>query len=497
LSKILEVKNISKTYPGVKALDDVSLELNSGEVHGLVGENGAGKSTLIKILAGVIFPDKGEIFIEKKPQKFTCPLDSLQKGIAVTFQDLSLFPNLSISENIMTSRNIEQKNLILDWKKINNLARNAINEFGINIDLDKKLGYLSVANRQLIAIARALVHDAKLLILDEPTASLSKSEINILFNSINILKNKGMSVLFISHKLDEVLSISDRISVLRDGKYMGTFDKNIIGEDELISYMVGRKIHYKRFRPNKMGDVLLEIRKLSKKGGFKDISFKLHKGEVLGITGLVGAGRTEVAQALFGINIPESGEIKIEGKKVKIESTSQALRFGISYIPEDRKREGLIFDKTLKDNIVITILNKIINKLKLIDDFKKTDVANNWINKLGIKPPYPNMLMSQFSGGNQQKTVIAKWLAFDPKILIIDEPTHGIDVKAKSEIHQLLRDLAKKGIGIIAISSEIPEILAICDRIMVMKRGRIVKKYNDNNITQKELLNKSIPMSNK
>ena len=496
MEKILELRNITKTYPGVKALDNVTVELNKDEVHGLVGENGAGKSTLIKILAGVIFPDSGEIFIEGRSQKITCPLDSLQKGIAVTFQDLSLFPNLTIAENIMTSRNIEEKNIILNWKKINKLAHDTLKEFGINMDLDKKLGYLSVANQQLIAITRALVHDAKLLILDEPTASLSKTDVNILFKSINILKNKGMSILFISHKLDEVLEISDRISILRDGKHMGTFNKNNIKEDELISYMVGRKIHYKQYQRNEPREVLLEVSKLSKKGNFKNISFTLHRGEVLGITGLIGAGRTEIAQALFGINIPDSGEIIIEGEKVKIESTSQALKFGIAYIPENREKEGLISGKSLSDNLVITILDKIINKLKLIDNLKKSKTVNSWINKLGIKPPYHNMPINQFSGGNQQKVVIAKWLAFNPKILIIDEPTHGIDVKAKSEIHQLLRELAKKGIGIIVISSEIPEILAICDRIMVMKRGCIVSKYTGNNITQKEILNKAISTSN-
>jgi len=492
LKKILEVRNITKVYPGVRALDDVSLELNQGEIHGLVGENGAGKSTLIKILAGVIFPDKGEIYIEKLPQKFSCPLDSLQKGIAVTFQDLSLFPNLSIAENIMTSQNIEEKRLILNWKKINKLAKGIFEEFGIQIDLDKKLGYLSVANQQLVAIARALVHDAKLLILDEPTASLSRSEIEILFKSIKILKDKGMSILFISHKLSEVLQISDRVSVLRDGKYMGTYPTVEITEDELISYMVGRKMHYKRYATNKPGDPLLEVKKLSKQGNFKDITFTLYSGELLGITGLVGSGRTELAQALFGINLPEEGEVFIEEKKVQIKSTNQALQYGIAYIPENRQIEGLILDKNLEDNIVITILERITNSMRLIDKNKKSSIARHWIQKLNIKPAYPNMLIKQFSGGNQQKAVVAKWLAFNPRILIIDEPTQGIDVKAKTEIHQLLKDLAKEGLGILVISSEIPEILAISDRIIVMQRGNMVAQYKNNKVSQEELLNKAI-----
>lgn len=495
MEKILEVKNITKIYPGVRALDDVSLELRRGEVHGLVGENGAGKSTLIKVLAGVIIPDKGEICIEGIPQNISCPLDSLRKGVAVTFQDLSLFPNLSIAENIMTSQNIEEKRFILNWNKINKSADNIFEEFGIDIDLNKKLGYLSVANQQLVAIARALVHDAKVLILDEPTASLSQSEIKILFNSIKILKDKGMSILFISHKLSEVLEISDRVSVLRDGKYMGTYHKAKITEDELISFMVGRKMHYKKYTASKPGDILLEVNELSKQGNFKDITFRLHRGEVLGITGLVGSGRTELAQALFGVNLPEKGEVFIEGKKVQIKSTNQALKYGIAYIPENRQVEGLILDKKLEDNIVITILERITNRIKLIDRNKKISIARDWIGKLDIRPAYPNMLIKQFSGGNQQKAVVAKWLAFNPRILIIDEPTQGIDVKAKSEIHQLLKDLAKKNLGIIVISSEIPEILAISDRIMVMQRGKIVSEYNDNKVTQEELLNKAIPKS--
>ncbi|NLY89651.1 MAG: sugar ABC transporter ATP-binding protein [Firmicutes bacterium] len=492
MGEILEIRNLTKKYPGVLALDKVSFSLNTGEVHALVGENGAGKSTLIKILAGVVKPDAGEIIIEGESVVFSHPLESLQKGIAVTYQDLNLFPNLSIAENIGLSQQIETGKLFINWKNIIQKARDVVNELGVELDVNQKLGYLSIANQQLVAIARAMIHDAKILILDEPTASLAKKDVENLFKAINVLKKKGIAIIFVSHKLDEIFEISDRISVLRNGKYMGTYAVEDVTKEELISYMVGRKVHYKKYEAREAGEVLLEVRNISKRGNYKNISFNLHKGEVLGITGLVGSGRTEVAQTIFGNNLPESGEILLEGKKVDLTSTSKALEYGIGYVPENRQTEGLVLDKSLETNISVTILEELIGKVKTIDKKKTRKTVKKWIEVMGINPPYPEMDVGQFSGGNQQKAVIAKWLARNPKLLIVDEPTSGIDVGAKSEIHSLLRELANDGMGIIVVSSEIPEILAICDRILVMRRGRIVCELKGNEYTQKEILNKAM-----
>jgi ABC-type sugar transport system ATPase subunit len=488
---ILKIENLTKHYPGVKALNEVSLAIKSGEVHALVGENGAGKSTLIKVLAGVIKPDQGRIIIEGKDEKLLNPLDSLHKGIAVSFQDINLFPNLSIAENIALRRQIEEKNFLLKWRNIKLLAQDAIKELGLEVNLGQKLGYLSVANQQLVAIARALVHNAKLLILDEPTSSLSKEDVDKLFNAINILKEKGMAIIFVSHKLDEIFDISDEITVLRDGNYIGTYIKDTINEEQLISFMVGRNIQYRQYEAQPREEELLKVSNLSKRGNFKDISFTLHRGEVLGITGLVGAGRTEVAQALFGYNLPDEGKIFIEGEMVKINSTLKAVELGIGYISENRKTEGLILEKSMEDNLTITIIDRLLNKFKMIDFKEKRKVVTDWVEKLKITPPYPDMLVNQFSGGNQQKVVIAKWLSYNPRVLIIDEPTNGIDIGAKSEIHQLLKNLAEQGMGIIVISSEIPEILAISDRILIMRRGRIVCELNGNRYTQKDILSRA------
>jgi ABC-type sugar transport system ATPase subunit len=492
LHEIVKIEGLRKEFPGVVALDDVNLSIRKGEVHALVGENGAGKSTLIKVLAGVYKPDKGDIFIDYKNVEFNHPLEALKSGISVTFQDLSLFPNLSVAENIATSKKIEAGDKLINWTEFRKIAKEAIETLDVNIEVNQKLGYLSIGNRQMIAIARAVVNDAKLLILDEPTASLAKEEISALFKIIDKLKEQEISVLFVSHKLDEIFEVADRISVLRDGKYIGTYNKNDITEDELISYMVGRKVIYSKYTKRKSDKPMLKVNNLSKKNNFKDISFTLNKGEILGITGLVGAGRTEVVQAIFGNNIPDEGKVYLEGEELDLSSTAKAMEAGISYVPENRQEQGLVLGKTLADNITVTIIDKLKNKFGLIDNSQKESIVNKWIDKLNIKPPYPEMDIDQFSGGNQQKAVIAKWLAFSPKLLIVDEPTQGIDIGAKSEIHKLLRDLAEDGIGIIVVSSELPEILAIADRTLVMKRGRISHVFEGDNMTQEEILNKAI-----
>ncbi|MCY6484668.1 sugar ABC transporter ATP-binding protein [Clostridium aestuarii] len=489
----LKLQDIRKTFSGVRALDGIQLEVKKGEVHALVGENGAGKSTLIKVLTGVHQPDEGaEIFIEGEQIKKLNPLFSVRKGISVIYQDFSLFPNLTVAENIAISFEIEKGRKHVNWKAMKDTAKKAIESIGVDIDINIQAGKLSVGKQQLVAIARALVYDAKMIIMDEPTSALSKNEVQALFKIINKLREKNISVLFVSHKLEELFEIADRFTVIRDGKYIGDYDKSELDNDKLIALMVGRKVEIKRYEKNESGDTLLEIKGFSKKGNFKDISFKLNKGEIVGFTGLVGAGRTELAQAIFGINLSDEGEMFIENKKIEVKSTEQAVANGIAYVPESRKTEGLILPQSVEDNIAVTIFHKLVKKLNIIDVKKKKEIAEEWIKKLDIRPAMSDMITGNMSGGNQQKVVIAKWLARNPKILIVDEPTNGIDVGAKSSIHQLLRDLAAQGMGIIMISSELPEILAVSDRILVMRRGKITAEFDGNDVTQEQIMNKSV-----
>ncbi|MGE4465150.1 sugar ABC transporter ATP-binding protein [Sphaerochaeta sp.] len=489
----LKMHHVSKTFPGVKALKDIDLEVDYGEIHALIGENGAGKSTLIKILSGVYQPDEGaEIIIDGELQKTITPLDSLKRGIAVIYQDFSLFPNLSVAENIAMVSRVEKRKRLVSWRETNQIARTALAKLGLEIPLSKTLSELSVAKQQLVAIARALVNDAKLIVMDEPTSALSRGEVEALFSIIRNLKEQGISILFISHKLDELFAISDRFSILRDGKYLGTFGEDELDDDRLISLMVGRKIEYKIYEKRTLHDPIFEVRNLSKAGNFKDISFTLNRGEILGITGLVGAGRSELAQAIFGLNPSDSGELVLDGKPLKINTPEQAVQHGISYIPENRLTEGLILKKTMSDNISLTVLNHISNKHGLIDKVARDKLVNTWIEEMNIRPNIPNMVASKLSGGNQQRVVLSKWLATDPKVLIVDEPTNGIDIGAKADIHQLLRNLSERGVSIIVISSELPEILAIGDRVLVMRRGKIVATLDGKNLTQEEIMKEAL-----
>lgn len=489
----IKLENISKTFPGVKALDNLRLEVKKGEVHALVGENGAGKSTLIKILAGNIQPDAGaKIEIEGEECHALTPMDSIQKGIVVIYQDFSLFPNLTVAENISISNQLERKNRQISWKEMKDTAKKALDTLGVDISVDATLDTLSTAKQQLVAIARALACEAKLIIMDEPTSTLSKSEVQNLFDIIKNLRSRGISMLFVSHKLEELFEISSIFTVIRDGQYIGTYPREEMDNDKLISLMVGRKVEFVYQGAEEIGETILEVKNLSKMGCFKDVSFCLRKGEILSITGLVGAGRTEVVQAICGIDKADSGEVFIEGKKASIQSMGDAVRYGIGYVPESRLTEGLILSKDVDDNITLTVLDKLRNKSGLLSLKQKKKTACDWISKLNIKPGYPDMLVQKLSGGNQQRVVVAKWLATNPKILIVDEPTNGIDIGAKSEIHCLLRELASKGMGIIMISSELPEVLAISDTILVMRRGRINGTFEGKVATQKCIMNAAI-----
>ncbi len=490
---LLEIENISKFFPGVKALQNVGLSVNKGEIHALIGENGAGKSTLIKILSGIYQPEPGGIIkMGEEILTHLDPLTSLHHGIVVIYQDFSLFPNLSVLENITLGRYVKRSKQFVNYKEMRDLARNALEQLGVEIDLDILLGDLSVARQQLVAIARALANNAKLLILDEPTSSLSNTEVQKLFEIMFSLKEKGISLLFISHKLDELFAVSDRFSILRDGKFIGTYDENELDDDQLISLMVGRQIYYTIYPKRHLDVPLLEVKNFTKKGNFKDINFTLHKGEILGITGLVGAGRTEVAKSIFGLNTADEGSLLLDGKDIIIKTPTEAMHAGIAFIPENRLSEGLVLRKSTKENLGLTLLDILSNRIGIINQSKQDSMVQTWMKKLEIRPDNPDLLAAKLSGGNQQRVVIAKWLATEPKILIVDEPTNGIDVGAKAEIHKLLRTLAEAGLGILIVSSELPEILAICDRVVVMRRGRVTANMYCEGLNQEDIMSKAI-----
>jgi len=489
--KFLEVKNISKSYVGVQALDKVNLSVNKGEISCLVGENGSGKSTLIKIIAGVVRPDEGEIIIGGKEYKHIHAIDAIREGIQVIYQDLSLFPNLSIAENISLNHMVERKRKAISWKEIRDIAEQEIFAINKELDLEEKVENISIANKQLVAICRALTQDAKLIIMDEPTTAIAQKEIDFLFSVISDLKKRGISTLFVSHKLSEVLKISEKVTILRDGKLVGVYNTKELDHDTLSFYMSGKKLSNSAFEfqeKEKGKKPLLEVKNLSKKGQFSNINLQIKSGEIVGITGIIGSGRTEFALSLFGLNKPDTGEIYIDGKLVKIRFPRDAIEQGLSYLPEDRLNQGLFIKQPIENNIVVTILKKLINKFNLIENNKKYKYAERWIKELNIVAPSLDTTVQALSGGNQQRVVIAKWLATHPKVFILDGPTVGIDVASKSNIHNLIRKLAKQGMGVVIISDEIPEILRNCNRLVVISEGRIIKELNTDEVNENQLL---------
>jgi len=486
---ILEMKNISKSFPGVKALDKVNLKVRKGTVHVLVGENGAGKSTLMKILSGVYQIDEGEIYFDGQKLDRQDARTTLNLGISMIHQELSAVLDMTIGENIFLGREPESKiKIFVDFKQIYKKTEELLKKLGIKYDPTMKMRELSVAGMQMIEITKAISRGAKLIIMDEPTSALTDSEVKILFDQIKELKEHGVSIIYITHKMDEIFEIGDDVTVIRDGKWIASDSVSQYDKNKLITQMVGREIT--EIFPKEtveIGETLFEVKGLTRKGVFEDISFSVRRGEILGISGLVGAGRTEVIRSIFGLDPLDSGKIILEGKKLEIKSPSDAIRNGIAMLPEDRKLLGLTLCRPVKENIVLTNLDKMAPGL-FIDSKKELDEVEKLIDLLSIKVPSVNTPVNNLSGGNQQKVVLAKWLLGDVKVFILDEPTRGIDVGAKSEIHRLMCSLAKKGLCIIMISSELPEILGMSDRILVMHEGRLQGEISREEATQEKVM---------
>ena len=469
---ILEMRGITKRFPGVLALDHVDLTVYPGQVLALVGENGAGKSTLMKVLSGVHQLDEGEILMEGKPVKIENPLASQLMGISFIYQELSVLDNMNIAENIFLGREKRMGKAFVDKTPMHAEARKLLDEVGLDVDTRTMAGELSTAQKQMIEVAKALSFNSKIIIMDEPTSSLTETETDILFGIIRKLKEKGVAIVFISHKLAEIFAITDEVAILRDGVSAGRMVTEGCTENDIINAMVGRDVddlYAKKAAP--IGDVVREVKNLSTKGFLKDINFQLRAGEILGFAGLVGAGRSEVMRAVFGIDPKETGEVYIKGQKVDIKTPRDAMLQGMGFVPEDRKLQGLVLGMSVGKNTTLAALKAVANKAGFINHKQEKDMADKFVKALEVKTPSNDQLVKNLSGGNQQKVVIAKWLANNPDILILDEPTRGIDVGAKKEIHQLMSDLANQGVAIIMISSELPEVLGMCDRLVVLSGG--------------------------
>ena len=482
---ILELKNITKIYPGIKALDDISLRFEKGQIHSIVGENGAGKSTFIKTITGAEKIDKGELIYRSKKINKNSPYASMKNGINCVYQELNVISDLSIAENIFYGNEIK-KGIFLDKKTMYIKSNKILKTLGVNLDSKQLVKDIGIGNQQIVEIAKALTKDLEILILDEPTASLTQNEINMLFEILYKLRSGGVSIIYISHRLEEVMKISDKISVFRDGKLIITEDKDKLDENKIIKYMVGRDLDIeKENKDYSHKEVILKIENLSSHY-VKDISFELKKGEILGIAGLVSSGRTELANAIFGIDKKLSGKIYINNQVVEINNPTDAINNHIGYITEDRKDSGLILEMSIKDNTSLVSLDKYINKL-FIDKKRSEKEVTNILSNLKLKYSSLKEHVNNLSGGNQQKVVIAKWLLKDSNIVIFDEPTRGIDVGAKEEVYKIMKDLVKQGKSIIMISSEMEEIFRMSNNILVMSNGQIVSKYKNKEVTSEQI----------
>lgn len=490
---VLELKAITKTFPGVKALDNVQFQLRAGEIHALMGENGAGKSTFIKIITGVHSPDEGEIYVNGQKVSFQNPNDAKKCGIAAIYQHVTCYPDLSVTENIfMGHEKIHNLTKRISWNEMHDTARELLIGLGANFDPKTQMGSLSVAQQQIVEIAKALSTEAKIIIMDEPTAALTKRESEELYRIAEQLRDNGVSIIFISHRFEDMYRLASKVTVFRDAKYIGTWGVHEISNGDLIVAMVGREIT--QMFPKKeamIGKELLRVEELGKTGFFADVSFTLRRGEIVGLTGLVGSGRTEVCQSIFGFHTYDKGKIYVKGKEVSIKSPQQAMKLGIGYLPEDRQKQGLVLEWGIGRNITLTNLEKF-SKHGWLNDAKEAEISKILSEKVNVKANSIFDLVSSLSGGNQQKVVFAKLLTTDLDIVILDEPTKGVDVGAKSAIYEIVNDLAGQGYGVLLISSEMPEVIGMSDRIFVMREGRVTAEFNKENVTQELILEASL-----
>lgn len=488
---LLKAVGISKSFAGVHALNNVSLEIQPGEIHCLAGENGCGKSTLIKIISGVYQMDSGYIeFNGKKLTKIT-PSEALALGIQVIYQDFAVFPNLTVMENLAINTELAAKRKFVNWKRMRRIAEDAVAKIDFQVDLDALVGSLSVAEKQMVAICRALMSDAKLIIMDEPTTALTKKEVKALFDIILKLKAQGIAILFVSHKLNEVFEISERFTIFRNGELVVTGSTKELDDKKFTYYMTGREFESRIFKPEKLSEKpVFELSGLGLSGYFDDINLSVRGGEILGITGLLDSGRTELALAMFGLKKPDCGRIFKNGKEIKISSPRDAIKAGIGYVPEDRLSEGLFLPQAIGDNIVVSELDKLTSKSGMFDAKKADEEKQHWVDELEIKTPDHCNAASTLSGGNQQRIVLSKWMAVKPDVLILNGPTVGVDIGSKHDIHAILQKQAKEGMAVIIISDDLPEILQNCSRIVVIKDGHFVAEMNAEDASEDAILDK-------
>lgn len=473
---VLEMKGIGKTFPGVKALEGVSLTVREGQVHALLGENGAGKSTLIKILSGAYSKDEGQIFFDGKQVEIKGPQDAQALGISTIYQEFNLAPDLSIAENIFLGH-LPRKGMLIDWAAAKTRSQEILDSLGVKLDVNTPTSELSVAQQQLVEIAKALNRQTRVLIMDEPSAVLGEKDLENLFGVVRTLQGQGIGIIYISHRLKEIFELADEVTVLKDGRYVATRQVAEVNMDDLVRLMIGRDLQdvYPK-REDKPGDVVLEVKNVGRSKLVHDISFKLHAGEIVGFAGITGSGRTEVARAIFGAD-PSTGEMELFGKPYKARSPEEAIRNGIALVTEDRKRQGLLLKQNVTINTTVSGIKRLC-RFGLIQLGEEVKLVKKMIQQLNIKTPSTNFMVVNMSGGNQQKVILARWLSIGTRVFILDEPTRGIDVGSKSEIYQIMADLAAQGVGIIMISSELPEILGMSDRVMVMRQGTIVKELS-------------------
>lgn len=494
---VLEMKNISKEFPGVKALDQVSLDLYEGEVLALLGENGAGKSTLVKILTGIYQKDVGEVVLNGEKVDFHSPRDSQNSGIGIINQEINLIKDMTVGENIYIGREDLKLSRIIDWNALYKKAEKILSEVGLDISPKEKVKNLGAGQMKMIEIAKALSLNANIIVMDEPTDALTQKETKALFKLIEKLKQEKKSVIYITHRLEEVFEICNRVHVLRDGKYIGSEHVDKLDKDEIIHMMVGRKLEKKFPRSDyEIGQEIMRVENLCMKKKINNVSFSLKSGEILGIFGLMGAGRTELGKLIFGAYRKDGGDIYLENNKIKIENPKDAIDNGIAYLSEDRKGEGLVLELSVKEN---TTLSTLVDKFKtsiFIDRAKEIEVVNEYVNKLNVKTPNIDKKIKNLSGGNQQKVALSKWLLTEPKVLILDEPTKGVDVGARREMYENINKIKEQGTGIILISSEMEEILGLSDTVMAMHKGEIRAVFKNENLTQEEILKHAVGEKN-